>query len=139
VNWSEVFLGAIALATLQMAFIQIGAIVAILRITRQAQATIVEVQRDIRPLIAKITQVAEEASRTAAVASAQAQRIDRIMTDLATRVDETAGVVQQAIITPAKEGLALVAALKAGLGALRSFRDRPRHGHADEEDPLFIG
>jgi hypothetical protein len=139
VNWSEVFLGAIALATLLMAFIQIGAIVAILRITRQAQATIVEVQRDIRPLIAKITQVAEEASRTAAVASAQAQRIDRIMTDLATRVDETAGVVQQAIITPAKEGLALVAALKAGLGALRSFRDRPRHGHADEEDPLFIG
>jgi hypothetical protein len=139
VNWSEVFLGAIALATLLMAFIQIGAIVAILRITRQAQETIVEVQRDIRPLIAKITQVAEEASRTAAVASAQAQRIDRIMTDLATRVDETAGVVQQAIITPAKEGLALVAALKAGLGALRSFRDRPRHGHADEEDPLFIG
>ena len=89
--------------------------------------------------IAKVTQVAEEASRTAAVASAQAQRIDRIMSDLAARVDETAGVVQQAIITPAREGLALVAALKAGLSALRSFRDRPRHSHADEEDPLFIG
>jgi hypothetical protein len=139
VNWSEVFLGAIALATLLMAFIQVGAIVAILRITRQAQETIAEVQRDIRPLIAKVTQIAEEASRTAATATAQAQRIDRIMTDLAARVDETAGVVQQAIITPAKEGLALVAALKAGFGALRAFRDRPRQGHADEEDPLFIG
>jgi GTPase len=139
VSWSEVFLGAIALATLLMAFIQVGAIVAILRITRQAQETIAEVQRDIRPLLAKVTQVAEEASRTAAVATSQAQRIDRIMTDLAARVDETAGVVQQAIITPAKEGLALVAAVKAGLSALRSFRDRPRHGHADEEDPLFIG
>lgn len=138
-SWSEVFLGAIALATLLMAFIQVGAIVAILRITRQAQETITEVQRDVRPLIAKITQVAEEASRTAATASAQAQRIDRIMSDLAARVDETAGVVQQAIITPAREGMALVAALKAGLGALRAFRDRPRSSHADEEDPLFIG
>jgi hypothetical protein len=122
-----------------MAFIQVGAIVAILRLTRQAQETIAEVQRDVRPLLAKITQVAEDASRTAAVAASQAQRIDRIMTDLAVRVDETAGIVQQAIITPAREGLALVAALKAGLSALRSFRDRPRHGHADEEDPLFIG
>lgn len=138
-SWSEVFLGAIALATLLMAFIQVGAIVAILRVTRQAQETIAELQRDVRPLLGKVTQIADEASRTAAVASAQAQRIDRIMTDLATRVDETAGVVQQAIITPAKEGMALVAALKAGLGALRSFRERPRHGHPDEEDPLFIG
>ena len=138
-SWSEVFLGAIALATLLMAFIQVGAIVAILRITRQAQETIAEVQRDVRPLIAKVTQVAEDASRTAATASAQAQRIDRIMSDLAARVEETAGVVQQAIITPAREGMALVAALKAGLGALRAFRERPRHGHADEEDPLFIG
>jgi len=139
VSWSEVFLGAIALATLLMAFIQVGAIVAILRITRQAQETIAEVQRDVRPLIAKVTQVAEDASRTAATASAQAQRIDRIMSDLAARVEETAGVVQQAIITPAREGMALVAALKAGLGALRAFRERPRHGHADEEVPLFIG
>jgi hypothetical protein len=139
VSWSEVFLGAIALATLLMAFIQVGAIVAILRVTRQAQETIVELQRDVRPLLAKVTQVAEEASRTAAVATAQAQRIDRIMSDLAARVDETAGIVQQAIITPAKEGLALVAAVKAGLSALRTFRDRPRQGHADEEDPLFIG
>ena len=42
---------------------------------------------------------------------------------------------------PAREGLAVVAAVKATLGALRGFRDlRPRHGRtADEEDPLFIG
>ena len=137
---SEIFLGVIALATMLMAIVQVGAIIAILRITRQAQESMAEVQREVRPLIAKVTQVADEASRTAAIATAQAQKIDRILTDLAGRVDETAGIVQQAIITPAKEGLALVAALKAGLTALRGFRERPRHGrHAEEEDPLFIG
>ncbi len=137
---SETFLGIIAVATLLMALIQVGAIVAILRVARQAQQSIAEVQRDVRPLIAKATAVADEASRTATIATVQAEKIDRLLTDLAVRVDETAGVVQQAIITPAREGMAIVAALKAGLGALRGFRERPRHGRsADEEDPLFIG
>ena len=137
---SETFLGIIAAATLLMALIQVGAIVAILRVARQAQQSIAEVQRDVRPLIAKATAVADEASRTATIATVQAEKIDRLLTDLAARIDETAGVVQQAIIAPAREGMAIVAALKAGLGALRGFRERPRHGRsADEEDPLFIG
>jgi len=137
---SETFLGIIAVATLLMALIQVGAIVAILRVARQAQQSIAEVQRDVRPLIAKATAVADEVSRTATIATVQAEKIDRLLTDLAVRIDETAGVVQQAIITPAREGLAIVAALKAGLGALRGFREQPRHGRsAEEEDPLFIG
>jgi ribosomal protein L17 len=140
VTWSEAFLGAIAAATLLMAFVQIGVIVAILRIARQAQETMADLQREVRPLIAKATQVAEEASRAAAITTTQAQKVDRLLTDLAVRVEETAGVVQHAIITPAREGIALVAGLKAGLAALRAFRERPRHGRtAEEEDPLFIG
>jgi hypothetical protein len=140
VNLSETFLGIIAGATLVMALIQVGAIVAILRVARQAQQTMAEVQRDVKPLLLKVTAVADEASRTAVLATAQAQKIDRLVSDLAVRVDETAGVVQHAIITPAREGMAIVAALKAGLEALRGFRERPRHGRGgDDEDPLFIG
>jgi hypothetical protein len=140
VNLSEMFLGVIAAATLLMAFVQVGAIVAILRVAKQAQQTMTEVHRDVRPLLEKVTAVADEASRTATIATIQAQKIDRLLTDLAVRVDQTAGVLQQAIITPAREGLAIVAALKAGVAALRGFRERPRHGRAgDEEDPLFIG
>lgn len=139
-NLSEMFLGVIAAATLLMAFIQVGAFVAILRVAKQAQQTMTEVHRDVRPLLEKVTAVADEASRTATIATIQAQKIDRLLTDLAVRVDQTAGVLQQAIITPAREGLAVVAALKAGLAALRGFRERPRHGRTgDEEDPLFIG
>jgi hypothetical protein len=140
VNWSETFLGVIAVATLLMALVQVGAIVAILRVARQAQQTINTLQADVRPLIEKATVVADEASRTASLATLQAQKIDRLVSDLSARVDETAGVVQNAIITPAREGIAIVAALKAALGAFQSFRGRPRHGRqVDEEDPLFIG
>ena len=140
-SWSELFLAVIAAATLLMALVQVGAIVFLARMARQAQQTMAGVQQEIRPLMARVNEIAEEASRTARVATAQAEKVDRLVTDLTRRIDETAGIVQQAIITPAREGIAIVAALKAGLGVLRGFRDlRPRHGrHAEEEDPLFIG
>jgi type IV secretory pathway VirB2 component (pilin) len=140
-GWSNVFLGVIAFATLVMALIQIGAIIAALRLARQAQEVIASVQRDIRPLVAKATAIAEEASRTVALATAQAQKVDRVVTDLSRRVEETAQLLQDAIVRPVREGMAVVAAIKAGLGALRGLRElHPRHGrHADEEDPLFIG
>ena len=49
--------------------------------------------------------------------------------------------MQQAVITPAREGLAMVAAVKATLSALRGFRGMTGGpGRAPEdEDPLFIG
>ena len=140
-GWSEIFLGAIAAATLIMALIQIGAIVVVLRLATQVQQAIRSVHDDVRPLIARANGLAEEASRTVAIATAQAEKVDRLVTDLSRRVEETAEVVQDAIVTPAREGLAMVAGLRAGLSALRGMRERgsrqPRH--AEEEDPLFIG
>lgn len=140
-SWTEGFLGIIALATFVMAAIQVGAIIAAARIARQAQQTLATVQQDIRPLIAKANAVADEASRTAAIATQQAEKVDKLLTDLSARVEYTSAIVQDAIVTPAREGLAIVAAVKATLGALRGFRSPgPRHGrHAEEEDPLFIG
>ena len=138
---SEVFLGIIALATLGMAVIQIGAIVAVARFARDAQKALASVQEDVKPLVAKVSALADEATKTATIATAQAEKIDQLVTDLTRRIDETSTVVQQAVITPAREGLAIMAAIRAALAALRGFRDmranqaRP----AEEEDPLFIG
>jgi KaiC/GvpD/RAD55 family RecA-like ATPase len=104
------------------------------------QQMVVSIQEEVRPLIARANSVAEEASKTAIIASAQAQKIDKLVTDLTRRVDETSLVVQQAVVTPARETLALVAGLKAGLAALRGLRDfRGRPGRVEDEDPLFIG
>jgi len=140
-GWSDLFLGVIAAATLVMALVQVGAVIAALRLTRQAQETIQSVHQDVKPLLARAQAIADEASRTVALATAQAQKIDRLMTDLSQRVDETTVVLQEAIITPAREGLAIVAAVKAALTALRGMRELgTRNGrHAEEEDPLFIG
>jgi hypothetical protein len=140
VTSSELFLAIIALSTLTMALVQVGAIVAILKIARQTQQAVADLQRDVQPLIARATAVADEATRTATLVTAQTQKIDRLLTDFTVRFDQTSAVVQQAIVTPAREGMALIAGLKAALGALQSMRERTRHGRgAEEEDPLFIG
>jgi hypothetical protein len=140
VTSTEVFLGIIALATLVMALIQVGAIIFAARLGLRLQQVMTTIQDEVRPLIARANTVAEEASKTAALASSQAQKIDALVTDLTRRVEETSVVVQQAVVTPARETLALVAGLKAGLAALKGLRDfRGRTGRVEEEDPLFIG
>lgn len=139
-DWSQVFLGVIAAATAVMAIVQIGAIVVLARVSAQVQGIVATIQTDIRPLLARATAIADEASKTATLATAQAQKIDRLLTDLTRRVDETSAVIQQAILTPAREGMAIIAALKAGFGALKGIRDlRGRPGGVDDEDALFIG
>lgn len=140
-DWSGVFLGIIAVSVLIMALIQVGAIIAVMRIARQAQEVLTSVQRDVQPLLVRAREIADEASRTATLATAQVQKVDTLMTDVTRRVDETSILVQQAIVTPAREGIAIVAAIKAGLSALlgpAGFRGRPgRPG--EEDDALFIG
>jgi hypothetical protein len=140
-DWSGLFLAIIAVATLVMALIQVGAIIAVLRLARQAQDVAASVQRDVKPLLAKVNAIADEASKTATLATAQAQKVDVLVTDLSRKVEETSALVQQAIMTPAREGMAVVAGVRAALGVFRGFGDfrgRTRRT-ADEEDPLFIG
>lgn len=140
-GWSEVFLGVIAFGTLVTALIQVGAVIAALRVAREARQMMASVQQDVRPLVAKANAAMDEASRTLALATAQAQKVDKLVTDLSRRVDETAAVLQQAIVTPAREGIAMVAAVRATLMALRGWRVLAPNGRrtSEEDDPLFIG
>jgi hypothetical protein len=141
-DWSQVFLGVIAGATGLMAIVQIGAIVALARLATQVKEILATIQTDVRPLLARANAIAEEASKTATLATAQARKVDTLVTDLSRRVDETSAVIQQAIIAPAREGIAMVAALKAAFGVLKGmgFKDaRGRQGGVDDEDALFIG
>jgi len=137
---SELSLGVIAAATAIMALVQIGAIVVLARVVMQLRDVATTIQQDLRPLIARANAIADEAQKTATLATAQAEKIDRLVTDLTRRVDETSVVIQNAILTPAREGMAIVAGVKAALGALRGLRDlRGRTSRVEDEDALFIG
>lgn len=139
--WGTLFLGVIAVATLLMAVLQVGAVIAALRLARRVERLADEVHSEVKPLIARANAIAEDAQRAAVLAAAQAERVDAVMSGLSRRVDETAGALQQALIRPAREGLAIMAGLKAGFEMLRSRRGpgQAGSGRFEEEDALFIG
>jgi hypothetical protein len=59
---------------------------------------------------------------------------------LTTRIDETAATVQKVIVTPLRQGAALVAGIKAAMDVFRDFTKRSSGvPHAEDEDGLFIG
>jgi hypothetical protein len=141
-EWSNVFLGIIAGAVLVMALIQVGAIVAAARLAQRVNRLAEQVERDMGPLVANLHTIGAEAARASALATAQVERADRLFTDVSAKIEEATSVVQQAILAPAREGLAVMAGLRAALSSLREVRQassRRRSSRADEDDPLFIG
>jgi hypothetical protein len=137
---TEVFLGVIAIATLAIALAQIGlAVVAGLaarRVARLAET----LEREIKPLFGHLNAISRDASRAAALATAQVERADKLFSDVALRVDEALNNVQAAVGKPAREGRAILSAFRAAIQAIRDIRQngRSRQGRADEEDALFI-
>ncbi len=140
-GWATLFLGLIAVATVAMAAVQVGVLVYTAHLARRVTDLSAQIDREIKPVLSNAAAVSANAARATAVLAAQTERIDRLFADLAARVDETAAVIQNAVIVPARESRAVLAAITAAIGAFRELRagNRPRQAILDEEDPLFIG
>src|SRR5581483_938272 len=109
-TWSVVFLGIIALSTLMMAVIQVGAIIYSARLARRIETLLGRLENDIKPMLDRLTTISTEAARMSALATAQVERVDQLFADVQQRTEQIMTVVQQAIVTPAREGAALFSA-----------------------------
>ena len=141
-DWSVIFLGVIAVSVALMAMIQVGVIVFGARLARRIEQIATQIDRDIKPLIVNLNVVGQEAARAAELAAIQVQRVDALFADVADRIDETASTLQTAILTPAREGMALIQGVKAAFAALKDIRSAAAPAPAvphTEDDPLFIG
>ena len=140
----EVFLGIIAFAVLVMAFIQVAAVVAGLRVAKRVEQLASQIDHDIKPLIANLTAVSSDAARTAALASKQAERLDQAMGEIAERVTQTMNIAQDFVAGPARQGMAVVAGVRAVIDAFAGIREASRRRRAtrppaDDDESLFIG
>ena len=136
--WPEIFLGVIAVATVAMAVVQVGVIVAAGRLARRVDRLADQVEHELKPLFTHVNAIGRDASRAMALATVQVERVDRLFADLAVKIDQTVATLQSNLIGPAREGRAVVAAIRAALGAIRGARARARQARADDEDALFI-
>ena len=137
-TWSVVFLGVIAVATLATAVVQIWLLVAAGRLTRQMGRFVDDLDREIKPIIGHLNSVSRDASRAAAIAVSQVERVDALVSDVASKIDQTISTIHSAIVTPAREGRAWIMGFQAVMAAIREFRNSPRARTRDEEDGLFI-
>lgn len=140
----ELFLGIIAFAVLIMALIQVAAIFAGIRLARRVDQIAMQIDTEIKPLIANLTAMSSEAARAAALAAKQAERLDRVFGEMVQRVDETLAAAQAFVTGPARQGMAIMAGAKAVFDAFRTLRESSRRRAAprpamDEEESLFIG
>lgn len=142
---TEVWLAIIAVAVAVMAIIQVGAIVLGLRLARRLDQLTTQVERDIKPLLQNLTDVAAEAQRAMHLATVQVERADRLFGDLALSAERTMALAAQVVGGPAQKGLALFTAAKAAVGAFRELRESSRRRRsnrvvpAEDEESLFIG
>ena len=135
---AEVFLGIIAVATAAMAIVQIGVIIVAGRLARRVDRLANQVEQELKPLSANLNAIGRDASRAMALAAAQVERADRLFADVATRIEQTVTTVQASLIAPAREGRAVLEALRAILSTIREARSRVRRPRAEDEDALFI-
>ena len=143
---AELLLGIIAVAVAVMAIVQVGAIVAGLRVARRVEALATDMETSVKPLLANLTTMSAEASRAATIAAAQVERIDKVFGEMAARVDQTLATAQALISGPAKEGMAIVAGVRAAMSAIQGLREASRRrpaaraaAHDEDEESLFIG
>lgn len=139
--WGEVFLGVIALATLTMASIQVGAIVYGLSVARRVNRLLSQVEQEMKPLADSLNAIGRDAARISSLAAGQVERIDRLVSDLTTRIEQTATTVQDAILKPLRDGAALLSGVKAAISVFRNLTNRSgaNQARAEDDDALFIG
>ncbi len=140
----ELFLGIIALAVVVMAAIQVAAILAGIRLARRVDELATQMEVEIKPLLANLSALSSEAARAATLAAKQAERLDRVFGEMVEKVDKTLDAAHQFVTGPARQGMAIMAGVKAVLDSFRGLREASRRRNAprpamDEEESLFIG
>jgi hypothetical protein len=136
-DWAVVFLGIIAAATLVTSILQVVVLLTAGQLLRRLGRFVDLIEQEAKPILDHVHSVSRDASRAAALATAQVERVDRLFGMLTARVDETLETVQTAVLKPAREVSALMAGLRAALEIVRDIRTR-RKRRPDDEDTLFV-
>ena len=139
--WAEVFLGVIALATFTMAAIHVGLIVYGWSVARRINGLLLQVEQQVKPLAESIHAIAGDAARISSLAAGQVERLDRLVTDVTNRVEQTAAAVHDVMLKPLRNGAAVLSGVQAAVGVFRELTrpSRAARARSDDDEALFIG
>jgi len=84
-DWTDVFLGVIALATLAAAIMQTAVLVAAGRLARRMERFVDHADQELKPIIGHLDAIGRDASRAASLATAQVDFQQHVFGDLIKR------------------------------------------------------
>ena len=122
---ATLLLGVIAVATAVMAAVQVGMFVCGVLLARRVNRLIEVVEHEVRPVVRRVGTLSDDAARLSSLAVTRIERMDRAVARITERLEETLKAAQDAVVEPARQGMALAHALRAALAVLRSLKERP--------------
>jgi hypothetical protein len=144
-SWGSILLGVIALGSLIQALVIVGIAVGGVRVARRVQDMQARVDRELKPALANLTRVAQNASDVAEVVGAQARRVEGMVGLTVERLELARAQIRGRVARP-MASLADVGALLKGfrrglsvyrqLGGLQEQAGGSRRYRDDEH--LFI-
>jgi hypothetical protein len=102
---------------------------------RVASANLVEIGLSAREQFRRVEAMVTDTGEALHV---QLARFDRVSQDIINRVNETANIVQDSVVRPAREIAALAKGLSRGFGAFLFRRSRSTVDQARQDEELFI-
>ena len=101
---------------------------------RTASANLVEIGLSARDQFRRVETMVTD---TGEALNVQLERFDRVSQNVIDRINETADIVQDSVVRPAREVAAVAKGLSRGLGAF-FFRSRSTVDQARQDEELFI-
>jgi hypothetical protein len=137
-DWSQIFLGVIAAATLLMAMVQLAVIVCGVILARKIARLMARLEENTGTIISNLENMSRDAARATALAAAQAERVDGLFRDLTTRIQNTASLVDETILRPLRDGAAVIAGVRSAVAVIKNALKRsPRVEERSQEDDGF--
>jgi hypothetical protein len=136
-TWATVFLGIIAMATLVTAVLQVVLLVAGWQLVRRITTFVDTIERDVRPILGHVNNIASDASRVVSMAAAQVERADQLLNNTVVRIEELLSSLSGMVVNTLREGNALMMGIRAVMAAVEAFRGRRRR-RSDDDEALFI-
>src|SRR5512134_673960 len=117
-----------------MAAIQVAVIVYGWTVARRINRMLTEVEQQMQPLAESLNAIARDAARVSSLAAGQVERVDRLVSELTDRIEQTATTVQDTILKPLRDGAAMLAGVRAAIEVFREIVRRPGTGRRRSED-----
>jgi len=137
-TWATVFLGIIAMATLITAILQVVLLVTAWQLVRRLVTFVEDLDRQIKPILGHVENIARDASRVAGLAAAQVERADQVLNNAVVRIEDLLSHMQTLVVNTLREGNALMMGVRAVMAAIRAFQGRSKRRRAEDDETLFI-